>query len=99
MLPAALAWALLSALTVTAKTTRDALFCAYFPTSELPKTMVAGAALSGLAALATSRIARQRGPARVLPPLLGLNALAFGIEHALLESAPRPVALFIYLHV
>jgi hypothetical protein len=99
MMPAALAWALLSALTVTAKSTRDALFCAYFPTAELPKTMVAGALLSALAALATSRLSRERGPARVLPPLLGVNAIIFAVEHALLDRAPRPVALFIYLHV
>jgi AAA family ATP:ADP antiporter len=99
VLPAALAWGLLSALTVTAKSTRDALFCAYFPTAELPKTMVAGAALSALFALATARVSRRHGPARVLPPLLVLNALAFGIEHAVLESAPRAVALLIYLHV
>lgn len=99
MLPAALAWAALSALTVTAKSTRDALFCAYFPTAELPKTMMAGAALSALFALATARVARRRGPARVLPPLLCVNALAFAVEHALLASAPRAVTLFIYLHV
>jgi ATP:ADP antiporter, AAA family len=99
VLPAALAWGLLSALTVTAKSTRDALFCAYFPTAELPKTMVAGAALSAVFALATARVSRQRGPAHVLPPLLVLNALAFGIEHAVLDKAPRAVALLIYLHV
>jgi AAA family ATP:ADP antiporter len=99
VLPAALAWAALSALTVTAKSTRDALFCAYFPTAELPKTMMAGAALSALFALATARVARHRGPARVLPPLLCVNALAFAAEHALLASAPRAVTLFIYLHV
>jgi ATP:ADP antiporter, AAA family len=99
VLPAALAWGLLSALTVTAKSTRDALFCAYFPTAELPKTMVAGAALSAVFALATARVSRRRGPARVLPVLLALNALAFLVEHAVLETAPRAVALLIYLHV
>ncbi len=99
MLPAALAWAVLGALTVTAKSTRDALFCAYFPTAALPRTMVAGAALSALFALASARIARRQGPARVLPPLLCLNALGFAAEYALLDSAPRAVSLFIYLHV
>jgi AAA family ATP:ADP antiporter len=99
VLPAALAWAALSALTVTGKSTRDALFCAYFPTAELPKTMMAGAALSALFALAMARISRQRGPARVLPFFLCVNALVFAAEHALLGSAPRALALFIYLHV
>jgi hypothetical protein len=99
VLPAAVAWAALSALTVTGKSTRDALFCAYFPTAELPKTMMAGAALSALFALAIARVARHRGPARVLPPLLLVNALGFALEHALLDSAPRAVTLVIYLHV
>jgi hypothetical protein len=89
----------LSALTVTGKSTRDALFCAYFPAHELPKTMVAGAALSALFALASARTLRRHGPAVVLPPLLSLNALAFLVEHALLVSAPRAVALLLYLHV
>jgi AAA family ATP:ADP antiporter len=99
VLPAALAWATLSALTVTGKSTRDALFCAYFPTAELPKTMMAGAALSALFALAMARISRQRGPARVLPLILCVNALGFGAEHAFLGSAPRAAVLLIYLHV
>lgn len=84
---------------VTGKSTRDALFCAYFPASELPKTMVAGAALSALFALASARTLRRHGPAVVLPPLLLVNALAFLVQHALLVSAPRAVALILYLHV
>lgn len=99
MLPAAVAWAALSALTVTGKSTRDALFCSHFPTAELPKTMMAGAALSALFALVVARVSRHRGPARVLPPLLLVNALAFALEHAALDSAPRAVTLLIYLHV
>lgn len=99
MLPASLAWAALSALTVTGKSARDALFCAYFPAAELPKTMMAGAALSALFALGCARISRRRGPAWVLPPLLAVNALGFIAEHAALDSAPRAVALLIYLHV
>jgi hypothetical protein len=86
-------------LTVTGKSTRDALFCASFPTAELPKTMMAGAALSALFALGSARLSRRRGPAGVLPPLLLLNALGFALEHAALDTAPRAVALLIYLHV
>jgi hypothetical protein len=99
VLPAALAWGVLSALTVTAKSVRDALFCAHFPTAALPQTMVAGAALSALLALAIGRVARGPGPARVLPPLLCANALGFALEHALMDRAPRPVSLALYLHV
>ncbi len=96
---AALAAAVLSALTVTAKSTRDALFCAYFPASELPKAMLAGAALSALFALATGPTLRRRGPSAVLPPLLFLNAIGLLAEHAALTAAPRAVALILYLHI
>jgi HEAT repeat protein len=99
VLPAAVAWGVLSALTVTAKSVRDALFCAHFPTAALPQTMVAGAALSALLALAIGRLARGPGPARVLPPLLCANALGFALEHALMDGAPRQVSLALYLHV
>ncbi len=90
---------MLSALTVSSKSTRDALFCAYFPATELPKAMVAGAALSALFALSTARLSSRRGPARVLPPFLVLNALGFIAEHTALSAAPRAVALILYLHV
>jgi ATP:ADP antiporter, AAA family len=97
--PAAWAAGVLSALTVTSKSTRDALFCAFFPAEALPKAMLAGAALSALFALATARTFRRHGPASVLSPLLWINALAFLVEHAMVEAAPRAVALILYLHV
>ncbi|HWA72574.1 MAG TPA: Npt1/Npt2 family nucleotide transporter [Polyangiaceae bacterium] len=91
--------AALVALTVAGKTARDGLFCAHFPASELPKVMVAGAALSALLAVLTGRLLRSFGPASTLPPLLVLNAIAFIAEHAGLPLAPRAVALILYLHV
>lgn len=99
VLPAAVALGVLSGLVVTAKSVRDALFCAHFPTAALPQTMLAGAALSALLALAIARVARGLGPARVLPPLLCASALGFALEHALMDRAPRPVSLALYLHV
>ena len=35
----------------------------------------------------------------MLPPLLCANALGFALEHALMDGAPRPVSLALYLHV
>lgn len=96
---AAIAAGVLSALTVTGKSTRDALFGAHFPATELPKVMLAGAALSAAFALGTSRVFRRRGPAAVLPPLMLINALGFLIEHALLAASAKTVALVLYLHV
>jgi hypothetical protein len=91
--------AALVALTVAGKTARDALFCANFPAAELPRVMVAGAALSALFAVLTGRALRSFGPATTLPPLLALNALGFIAEHAGLAVAPRAVSLILYLHV
>ncbi len=87
------------ALTVAAKSARDALFCAQFPASMLPKVMVAGAALSALFAVLSTRLLRRWGPASSLPALLALNGLGFLAEHAALAAAPQTVALILYLHV
>jgi ATP:ADP antiporter, AAA family len=87
------------ALTVAAKSARDALFCAQFPVTELPKVMVAGAALSALLAILSARLFRAWGPANILPPLLALNAFGFIAEHAALAVAPRTTALILYLHI
>jgi hypothetical protein len=91
--------AALVALTVAGKTARDALFLTHFPAAELPKVMVAGAALSALLAVVTGRLLRSFGPATTLPPLLAVNALGFLIEHSVMAAAPRAVALILYLHV
>ncbi len=87
------------ALTVAAKSARDALFCVHFPASALPKVMVAGAALSALLAVLTARFLRAWGPAHTSPPLLMANALGFLAEHAGLALAPQATALILYLHV
>ncbi len=91
--------AVVVALTVAAKSARDALFCAQFPTTALPKVMVVGAALSAVFAIASARALRSLGPANVLPLLLTLNMLGFIAEHTGLAVAPRTVALILYLHI
>lgn len=91
--------AALVALTVAGKTVRDALFLTHFPAAELPKVMVAGAALSALFAVLTGRVLRSWGPATTLPPLLAVNTIGFVVEHSALAYSPRAVALILYLHV
>jgi hypothetical protein len=91
--------AVVVALTVAAKSARDALFCAQFPASSLPLVMIAGAALSALLALLSARVLRSFGPARSLPLLLVANALGFVAEYGGLSAAPQAVALVLYLHV
>jgi len=86
-------------LTVAAKSTRDALFCAQFSAAELPKVMVAGAALSALLAVLSVRVFRAWAPAHTLPILLVANAFGFFAEYAAVALSPRTVALVLYLHV
>lgn len=90
---------LLVALQVAAKSARDALFCAAYSPAELPRVMTGGAVLSMVFALGAARLFRRLGPGRVVPALLGMNALAFVVEYVLLPVAPRPVSLILYLHV
>ncbi len=87
------------ALTVAGKSTRDALFCAEFAASTLPKVMVTGALLSGFFALALGRAYRAFGPNLVLPLLLLANAAGFIAEYWALPAATRAVSLVLYLHI
>lgn len=96
---ALLAAALLIALQVAAKSTRDALYCAAFSPAELPRVMTAGALLSMGFALGAARLFRVFGPGKAVPGLLLVSAVGFGIEYILLPVSPRPVALILYLHV
>lgn len=96
---ALLAAALLIALQVAGKSARDALYCATFSPAELPRVMTAGALLSIGVALGAARLFRAFGPGRVVPGLLALSAVGFGVEYAFLPTSPRPVALILYLHV
>jgi AAA family ATP:ADP antiporter len=85
--------------TVASKSTRDALFCAQFPTATLPKAMVAGALLSAFFALVSGRAYRSFGPNTVLPLLLLANSGGFVAEYVALPLAPRGVTLLLYLHI
>jgi AAA family ATP:ADP antiporter len=87
------------ALTVAAKSVRDALFCSQYSTGALTKAMVAGALLSALLALVTGRIIRAVGPGNAVVGLLALNAAGLVLEYLALQSAPRVTALILYLHV
>jgi ATP/ADP translocase len=89
----------LVALVLTAKSTRDALFCASFSPSELPKAMVAGSLLTACLALVTGAFLRKRGPITVLPTLLAINAVLFLLERHFVRTAPGPGTLALYLHV
>ncbi|MEM7433795.1 MAG: hypothetical protein AAF436_01495 [Myxococcota bacterium] len=84
---------------VGAKATRDALFLGNFPSSDLPKVMIAAAVLGGASVFALARAYERWSPARLVPWAFGLNALLFFVEWALGEKLPAAVAVVLYLHV
>lgn len=81
---------------VSGKAARDALFLATFDVGLLPRATATAAALSVIASLAAARVMAVRAPGRVLPVALTLNAVLYGLEWALLRSAPRVAALTLF---
>jgi hypothetical protein len=84
---------------VAAKAVRDTLFLTQFDVTRLPRLVVAASLLSIVTVLAASRALARGGPERLLPAACCLSAalqLAFA---ALNPTAPRFVAVAMYLHV
>ncbi len=84
---------------VAGKATRDALFLTHFDVTDLPKAVILGAVCSIGAVMLISRLMTRRGPARVIPLAFALSALLFVLEWYLLDTAPRLVAMALYLHM
>ncbi len=93
---ASLAVGAMVAQVVSGKAARDALFLATFDVGLLPRATATAAALSVLAALVAARVMAVRAPGRVLPIALAANAVLYGLEWALLRSAPHIAALTLF---
>ncbi len=88
----------LTGLQVASKSLRDALFCAVFTPSDLPRVMALGAGLAFAVAIGVARIMPRLGPRRIATLLLVLNGFALATEHSFLAQWPREVATAVYLH-
>ncbi|MBL9026628.1 MAG: hypothetical protein JNL21_30800 [Myxococcales bacterium] len=99
VLAGTIAAALVVGTQVASKVARDAIFLSTFPTSDLPKVMVAAAVLSLVFAAGATRAMTRFGPARVMPFALVLSGALFVGELLALGRFPRPTALALYLHV
>jgi len=84
---------------IAGKATRDALFLTSFDIAELPKIMIASAAVSVAAVLAMSRALARFGPARLIPPLYLVSALLLAVQWLLAPAYPQVAAVALYLHV
>jgi ATP:ADP antiporter, AAA family len=78
--------------------TRDALFLSHHPAAELPKVMIAAAALSLVAVRVTSAAYPRIGPARVVPFAFGVNALLYFLEYVFVPRSPGVASVVVYLH-
>ncbi len=83
---------------VGCKATRDALFLSSFEPEDLPRVVIAAAVAAMLAVFGASKAFVRFGPARVVPVAFGASAVMYVAEWALVSSAPRPVAVVLYLH-
>ncbi|MBX3270767.1 MAG: hypothetical protein KF729_10920 [Sandaracinaceae bacterium] len=90
--------ALMIAQQVGSKATRDALFLSSFEVRDLPRVVIAAAVASLIAVLAASRAYARFGPARAVPVAFAASGALYLVEYALAGSAPRPVAVLLYLH-
>ena len=84
---------------VAAKSLREGVFLATFSVTQLPWVMLGAALFSIPSALLVARLMGRFGPTRLAPALFVVNALAAFLEWWLLPSAPRPIAIAVYLHI
>jgi ATP/ADP translocase len=94
-----LASAVMIALQVAAKATRDALFITSFGVSLLPRMVVTTAVLSIFLTLWLARRLAQQGPATLVPRLFAGSAILLAVEWLLSFVSLRPAAFLVYLHV
>ncbi len=83
---------------VAGKATRDALFLSSYDVSLLPRTIMAAAVVSVLAALLASRWMTLLSPGRLLPIAFGASAVLLLVEWTLLDPFRGVVAIAVYLH-
>ena len=84
---------------VAAKSLREGLFLATFSVADLPKAMLAAALAAIPSALFVARWMARFGPARLAPVMFVASSFTALLEWWYLPSAPRAVAIVVYVHV
>jgi MFS family permease len=84
---------------VASKATRDALFLGAFPSTDLPRIVIAGAGASLVLGWLFSRLLSRFGPRRVVPAGFVLSAIVQAAAWQLEPTYPRFVAAAMYLHL
>ncbi len=84
---------------VAGKATRDALFLSAFPSSDLPRIVISGAAASLALGWLFSRLLSKFGPRRVVPAGFLLSAVVQAAAWQMQPVFPKVVAAVMYLHL
>ncbi|MFB3778169.1 MAG: hypothetical protein ACE141_11175 [Bryobacteraceae bacterium] len=84
---------------VAGKAVRDSYFLSNYPVSDLPRMVIAAAAVSAVVVLLFSRAMGRIGPGRLTPAGFLMSALAHTGEYWLMGRAPGPWSVAIYLHI
>jgi len=84
---------------VAGRAVRDTLFLTEYDASYLPRVMLAAAALSLVSAISVGRLMPRWGPRGTAVLLASVNGAIFILEAALIDVAPRIIAVVTYIHV
>ena len=91
--------ALMLAHQVAGKAVRDSFFLSNYPASDLPKAVMASAAISIVFVLLFARLINRFGPLRIVPMGFFLSAILHFTEYFYVQDLPAEWALVIYFHI
>jgi hypothetical protein len=91
--------AIMMAHQVAGKATRDAYFLSAYPASDLPRMVMAAAAVSLALGLLFAALLRRIGPRRAVPAAFAVSAVLQAVQYALQPAFPNFVAVSVYLHI
>ena len=84
---------------VAGKAIRDSLFLSNYPASDLPKVVIAAAAVTIPLVLIFARAMRRFGPQRLVPAGFFISSMAHVAEYRLTTGNPPLWCVLIYFHV
>ena len=84
---------------VAGKAVRDSLFLSNYPASDLPKVVIAAAAVTIPFVLIFARAMRRFGPQRLVPAGFFISSMAHFAEYRLTTGNPPLWCVLIYFHV
>jgi ATP:ADP antiporter, AAA family len=91
--------ALMIAHQVAGKAVRDSFFLSNYPASELPKMVIAAAAVTMLMVLLFARAMGRFGPQRLVPAGFLLSTIVHGVEYRMMPGNPALWSVLVYFHI